>query len=80
LDELRFHFVEPGSRVDPHNGKAGTLALIALAHRAVGIRGAGTVILLGIISGALFYGDAIITPALSVLPPARSSSRAGRGA
>ena len=26
-----------------------------------------TIVLLGIISGALFYGDAVITPALSVL-------------
>jgi KUP system potassium uptake protein len=50
-----------------NNGEGGTLALMALALRAVGARGAGTVILLGIISGALFYGDAIITPALSVL-------------
>jgi KUP system potassium uptake protein len=50
-----------------NNGEGGTLALMALAHRAVEARGAGTVILLGIISGALFYGDAIITPALSVL-------------
>ena len=31
------------------------------------VRRGGLVILLGIISGALFYGDAIITPALSVL-------------
>jgi KUP system potassium uptake protein len=52
-------------RADNH-GEGGTLALMALAHRAVG-RGAGAIILLGIISGALFYGDAIITPALSVL-------------
>jgi KUP system potassium uptake protein len=49
-----------------NNGEGGTLALMALAHRAIR-RGGGTVILLGIISGALFYGDAIITPALSVL-------------
>jgi len=27
----------------------------------------GPIILLGIVSGALFYGDAMITPALSVL-------------
>src|SRR5436190_16699043 len=50
-----------------NNGEGGTLALMALAHRAVGAHGAGMVILLGIISGALFYGDAVITPALSVL-------------
>jgi KUP system potassium uptake protein len=49
-----------------NNGEGGTLALMALASRALG-RNAGVVILLGIISGALFYGDAIITPALSVL-------------
>ncbi|MDX3968483.1 MAG: potassium transporter Kup [Bradyrhizobium sp.] len=49
-----------------NNGEGGTLALMALAQRAVGTRGA-SIVLLGIISGALFYGDAVITPALSVL-------------
>ena len=49
-----------------NNGEGGTLALMALASRALG-RASGAIILLGIISGALFYGDAIITPALSVL-------------
>jgi KUP system potassium uptake protein len=48
-----------------NDGEGGTLALMALARRAVS-RG-GAVVLLGIASGALFYGDAIITPALSVL-------------
>jgi KUP system potassium uptake protein len=48
-----------------NKGEGGTLALMALASRALA-RG-GIVILLGIISGALFFGDAIITPALSVL-------------
>jgi len=52
-----------------NNGEGGTLTLMALASRAVGRvgRAAGTVALLGIISAALFYGDAVITPALSVL-------------
>lgn len=49
-----------------NNGEGGTLALMALAQRAVGTGGA-TIVLLGIISGALFYGDAVITPAVSVL-------------
>ena len=49
-----------------NNGEGGTLALMALAQRAVGTGGA-TVVVLGIISGALFYGDAVITPAVSVL-------------
>jgi KUP system potassium uptake protein len=52
-------------RADNH-GEGGTLALMALAQRAV-TYGASTIVLLGIISGALFYGDAVITPALSVL-------------
>jgi KUP system potassium uptake protein len=49
-----------------NNGEGGTLALMALAQRGVA-KAAGTIVLLGIISGALFYGDAVITPALSVL-------------
>jgi KUP system potassium uptake protein len=52
-------------RADNH-GEGGTLALMALAQRGVA-GGAATIVLLGIISGALFYGDAVITPALSVL-------------
>jgi KUP system potassium uptake protein len=53
-------------RADNH-GEGGTLALMALAQRAVSSKGTGAIVLLGIISGALFYGDAVITPALSVL-------------
>jgi KUP system potassium uptake protein len=49
-----------------NSGEGGTLALMALASRSLA-GSAGVIILLGIISGALFYGDAIITPALSVL-------------
>ena len=52
-----------------NNGEGGTLTLMALASRAVGRMGraAGVVALLGITSAGLFYGDAVITPALSVL-------------
>jgi KUP system potassium uptake protein len=49
-----------------NKGEGGTLALMALAQRALG-KSASAVVLLGIISAALFYGDALITPALSVL-------------
>jgi KUP system potassium uptake protein len=49
-----------------NNGEGGTLALMALAQRGLR-RGGSAIILLGIVSGALFYGDAVITPALSVL-------------
>jgi KUP system potassium uptake protein len=52
-----------------NNGEGGTLTLMALATRGVGrtSRAIGVVALLGIVSAALFYGDAVITPALSVL-------------
>jgi KUP system potassium uptake protein len=52
-----------------NNGEGGTLTLMALASRAVGHVGkvVGVVALLGIASAGLFYGDAVITPALSVL-------------
>ena len=52
-----------------NNGEGGTLTLMALASRAVGrmSRAVGVVALLGITSAGLFYGDAVITPALSVL-------------
>src|SRR5262245_26375102 len=49
-----------------NDGEGGTLALMSLANRAFGGH-TKTVLLLGMISAALFYGDAMITPALSVL-------------
>lgn len=52
-------------RADNH-GEGGTLALMALANKAIARR-TSLIALLGIISGGLFYGDAIITPSLSVL-------------
>jgi KUP system potassium uptake protein len=52
-------------RADNH-GEGGTLALMALAQRAAR-SDAGKIVFLGIIGGALFYGDAVITPAVSVL-------------
>jgi KUP system potassium uptake protein len=49
-----------------NKGEGGTLALMALAQRALA-KNAGIVVLCGIAGAALFYGDAVITPALSVL-------------
>ncbi len=46
-------------------GEGGVLSLMALAKRATG--GSAIIIALGAAGAALFYGDAIITPALSVL-------------
>jgi KUP system potassium uptake protein len=65
-----------------NNGEGGTLTLVALAQRAMAANaGAGTgtgtgqsggpgrilVLLLGAAGAGLFYGDAMITPAISVL-------------
>ncbi len=49
-----------------NKGEGGTLALMALAQRALGRR---PIFLfgLGVLGAALFYGDALITPAISVL-------------
>jgi len=52
-----------------NKGEGGTLALMALAQRAIGRR-ALPIFLLGIIGASLFYGDGIITPAISVLSAA----------
>ena len=49
-----------------NNGEGGTLTLVALAQRAIG-RKHKYVIALGILGAALFYGDAVLTPAISVL-------------
>jgi KUP system potassium uptake protein len=49
-----------------NQGEGGTLTLLALAQQALG-RSAPAVALLGAIGAALFFGDALITPAISVL-------------
>nr|WP_246385511.1 potassium transporter Kup [Novosphingobium hassiacum] len=52
-----------------NKGEGGSLALLALIDRKLG--GAGkrgvAVVMLGLVATSLFYGDAIITPAISVL-------------
>src|SRR6266568_6680019 len=49
-----------------NKGEGGTLSLMALARNAVGHR-SKSIFLLGVAGAALFSGDAIITPAISVL-------------
>lgn len=49
-----------------NRGEGGTLSLMALAQRALGRRSV-VVFFLGVAGAALFSGDAIITPAISVL-------------
>ena len=53
-----------------NKGEGGTLALMALAQKALGKaarKRSTAVFFLGVIGAALFYGDGIITPAISVL-------------
>ncbi|MBD9529163.1 MULTISPECIES: potassium transporter Kup [Paracoccus] len=49
-----------------NEGEGGTLSLLALAQRAMG-KPNRAILTLGLIGAALFYGDAAITPAISVL-------------
>lgn len=49
-----------------NQGEGGTLSLLALAERSLGKR-RRLVLALGLVGAALFYGDAAITPAISVL-------------
>ena len=52
-----------------NKGEGGSLALLALINRQVGSQKRWTtgIILLGVFATALFYGDSMITPAISVL-------------
>ncbi|MGO4298908.1 potassium transporter Kup [Leifsonia sp. RAF41] len=52
-----------------NDGEGGVMALAALAKRlyAGNASRAGTLLVIGIVGVALFYGDSIITPAISVL-------------
>ncbi len=49
-----------------NKGEGGILSLMALAQSAMGHR-TRVILTLGVVGAALFYGDAIITPAISVL-------------
>ena len=52
-----------------NKGEGGSLALLALINRSLGgkRRWTGSIILMGVFATALFYGDSMITPAISVL-------------
>lgn len=49
-----------------NNGEGGTLVLMALAQKAIG-KSSPMILFLGMVGAALFYGDSVITPAVSVL-------------
>ena len=52
-----------------NDGEGGVMALAALARRSVrpGGRRFGLVMVLGVLGASLFYGDSVITPAISVM-------------
>jgi KUP system potassium uptake protein len=52
-----------------NDGEGGVMALTALARRLYASRPAGTapIVVIGILGVSLFYGDSLITPAISVL-------------
>jgi KUP system potassium uptake protein len=52
-----------------NDGEGGIMALVALVQRTLGPahRATATLVALGVLGAALFYGDSAITPALSVL-------------
>ncbi|HYO36534.1 MAG TPA: KUP/HAK/KT family potassium transporter [Geodermatophilus sp.] len=53
-----------------NDGEGGVIALAALVQRSVGPgapRTAGAALVLGVLGASLFYGDSVITPAISVL-------------
>ena len=58
-----------------NRGEGGTLALMALAQRALG-RHSMAVFFLGMVGASLFYGDGIITPAISVLSAVEGARQA----
>ena len=58
-------------RCDNH-GEGGSLALLALIHRKLGIgkggrRGMGWLVICGLLATAFFYADSMLTPAISVI-------------
>src|ERR1043166_3409077 len=62
-------------RADNH-GEGGTLSLMALLQHALG-RNLFFIALLGMAGAALFFGDAIIPPAISLLPPGEGGKLGG---
>ena len=53
-------------RVDNH-GEGGIMALVALIERVVKTRGKTGLVIVGVLGASLFYGDGMLTPAISVV-------------
>ena len=66
LTVVTFKYVLLILRADNH-GEGGIMALVALIQRAVPGRRKEVLILVGILGASLFYGDGMLTPAISVV-------------
>jgi KUP system potassium uptake protein len=53
-------------RVDNH-GEGGIMALVALIERVVKSRRKAALVIIGVLGASLFYGDGMLTPAISVV-------------
>jgi KUP system potassium uptake protein len=63
-----------------NKGQGGTLALVALISRKIGAASYGWItVLLGVFATSLFYGDSMITPAISVLSAVEGLTVVQRG-
>ncbi|MBU3078910.1 potassium transporter Kup [Sphingomonas quercus] len=64
---VTFKYVALIMRAD-NKGEGGSMALLALIQRASGAkRWSSSLVMLGVFATALFYGDSMVTPAISVL-------------
>ncbi len=63
---VSFKYITILTRAD-NKGEGGSLALLALISRKGNLRWSTGTVLLGVFACALFYGDSMITPAISVL-------------
>ena len=64
---VTFKYVTVAMRAD-NKGEGGSFALLSLiARNTEGKKWAGSLVLLGVLATCLFFGDAMITPAISVL-------------
>ncbi|HYF23632.1 MAG TPA: KUP/HAK/KT family potassium transporter, partial [Caulobacteraceae bacterium] len=63
---VSFKYITILTRAD-NKGEGGSLALLALISRKGKFRWSAGIVLLGVFACALFYGDSMITPAISVL-------------
>ncbi|ENY80714.1 potassium transporter Kup [Sphingopyxis terrae] len=76
---VTFKYVMTIMKAD-NKGEGGSLALLALISRSSGgARWTWPIVLLGVFATALFYGDSMITPAMSVLSATEGLQYVSRG-